>query len=112
MLVHGKEYLCVVKYSASFASEQLHSISTTLAKITQNPRRLAVELTKPQARFSEQGIRNKISRWLTDPFVREVIQYQLEQHQNQWHLNFKLDDSALQQSQPETRQLRADRPLA
>src|SRR6266567_4825250 len=36
MLVHGKEYLCVVKYSASFASEQLHSISTTLAKVTQN----------------------------------------------------------------------------
>jgi len=97
MLVHGKEYLCVVKYSASFASEQLHSISTTLAKVTQNLRRLAVELTKPQARFSEQGIRNKISRWLTDPFVREVIQYQLEQRQNQWQLNFKLDDSALQQ---------------
>ncbi len=97
MLVHGKEYLCVVKYSASFASEQLHSISTTLAKVTQNLRRLAVELTKPQARFSEQGIRNKIGRWITDPFVREVIQYQLEQHRNQWQLNFKLDDSALQQ---------------
>jgi transposase len=97
MLVHGKEYLCVVKYSASFASEQLHSISTTLAKVTQNLRRLSVELTKPQARFSEQGIRNKIGRWITDPFVREVIQYQLEQHQNQWQLNFKLDDSALQQ---------------
>lgn len=97
MLVHGKEYLCVVKYSASFASEQLHSISTTLAKVTQNLRRLSVELTKPLARFSEQGIRNKITRWLTDPFVREVIHYQLEQRQNQWQLNFKLDDSALQQ---------------
>ena len=97
MLVHGKEYLCVVKYSASFASEQLHSISTMLAKVTQNLRRLSVELTKPQARFSEQGIRNKIGRWITDPFVREVVQYQLEQHQNQWQLNFRLDDSALQQ---------------
>ena len=24
MVVHGKEHLCVVKYSSSFASEQLH----------------------------------------------------------------------------------------
>jgi hypothetical protein len=29
MLVHGKEYLCVLKYSACFASEQLNSTTTT-----------------------------------------------------------------------------------
>lgn len=97
MLVHGNEYLCVVKYSASFASEQLHSVSAALAKLTQNLRRLSVELSKPQARFSEQGIRNKISRWMTDPFVREVVQYELQQRDNQWHLNFKIDNQALQQ---------------
>jgi transposase len=78
MLVHGKEYLCVLGYSACFASEQLHSLSTTLARVTQNLRRLASELSKPQARFTEQGIRNKISRWLTDSFVREVLHYGLE----------------------------------
>jgi transposase len=42
MLVHGKEYLCVLKYSACFASEQLNSTTTTLAKVTQNLRRLGV----------------------------------------------------------------------
>ena len=30
LLVHGREYLCVVKYSASFAGEQLHSLTTSL----------------------------------------------------------------------------------
>ena len=97
MLVHGKQYLCVVKYSASFASEQLHSISAALAKVTQNLRRLSVELSKPKARYSEQGIRNRINRWITDPLVREVIHYQLEQHENRWQLNFKLDDNAFAQ---------------
>ena len=32
MVVHGQEYLCVVKYSAPFASEQLHSLTTALSK--------------------------------------------------------------------------------
>src|SRR5271157_882075 len=97
MLVHGKEYLCVLGYSACFASEQLHSLSTTLAKVTQNLRRLASELSKPQARFTEQGIRNKISRWLSDSFVREVIHYELEQRENRWHLSFQVDHPALEQ---------------
>src|SRR6266700_1559057 len=97
MLVHGKEYLCVLGYSACFASEQLHSLSATLAKVTQNLRRLAAELSKPQARFTEQGIRNKISRWLADPFVREVLHYDLEQRQDRWHLSFQVDNQALQQ---------------
>src|SRR6266849_7979643 len=30
LLVHGKEYLCVVKYSASFAGEQIHSLTTSV----------------------------------------------------------------------------------
>src|SRR5664280_447685 len=68
-----------------------------LAKVTQNLRRLASELSKPQARFTEPGIRNKISRWLTDSFVREVLQYGLEQRLDKWHLTFQVDNQALQQ---------------
>jgi transposase len=97
MFVHGKEYLCVLKYSACFASEQLNSTTATLAKVSQNLRRLAAELSKPQARSTEQGIRNKIQRWLADPFVREVLHYGLEQRENRWHLTFEVDNQALQQ---------------
>ena len=53
LVVHGKEYLCVVKYSASFAGEQLHSLTTTVSKVLQSMRRLATELAKPEARFTE-----------------------------------------------------------
>ncbi len=67
LFVHGKEYLCVLKYSACFASEQLNSTTAALTRVTQKLRRLATELSKPQARFTEQGIRNKIHRWLLDP---------------------------------------------
>jgi transposase len=35
MLVHGQPYLCVLKYSAAFAGEQLHSVTTTLSKVPQ-----------------------------------------------------------------------------
>jgi transposase len=97
MFVHGKEYLCVLKYSACFASEQLNSTTSTLAKVTQNLRRLAAELSKPQARFTEPGIRHKIQRWVLDPFVREVLRYGLEQRENRWHLTFEVDSQALQQ---------------
>jgi transposase len=97
MFVHGKEYLCVLKYSACFASEQLNSTTATLAKVTQNLRRLAAELSKPQARFTEPGIRNKIQRWLLDPFVREVLHYGLELRDNRWHLTFEVDSHALSQ---------------
>jgi transposase len=30
-MVHGREYLCVLKYSSSFAAEQLHSVTTSLS---------------------------------------------------------------------------------
>lgn len=36
LLVHGREYLCLLKYSAPFASEQLHSLTTSLAKVMQS----------------------------------------------------------------------------
>jgi len=97
MLVHGREYLCVLKYSACFASEQLHSITALLAKTTQNLRRLSTELSKPHAHFTEQGLRNKIGRSLSDPFVREVLHYTLAQHGERWQLSFAVDDHALTQ---------------
>lgn len=96
MVVHGKEYLCVVKYSASFASEQLHSLTTTLSRTMQSLRRLASELSKPGARFTEQKLRNKITRWLSAQFVSELVRYQLEQRQSRWHLQFDFDHDALQ----------------
>src|SRR5450756_2910461 len=56
LLVHGKEYLCVVKYSASFLGEQLHSVTTGVAKVLQYLRRLSVDLSKPKARWTEAQI--------------------------------------------------------
>ena len=96
-IVHGKEYLCVLKYSASFAGEQWQSVSTMVSKALQNLRRLSMELSKPKSRFTESGIRNKITRWLSDPFVREVISYQLESKDGIFHLQFELNHRALQQ---------------
>ena len=95
-LVHGKQYLCVLKYSASFAGEQLHSVTSGVTKALQNLRRLAVELAKPQARFTETGIRNKIQRWLSDPFVAELIHYQLEKRDDHFQVQFDFDGSGLQ----------------
>ena len=95
-LMHGKEYLCVVKYSASFASEQLHSLSTSLTKALQSLRRLALQLAKPKARYTEKGIRNRIARWLAAAFVSELVSYELEQRDGRWHLSFDVDNSGLQ----------------
>lgn len=96
MVVHGKEYLCVLKYSAAFASEQLHSLTTALSKALPSMRRLTVELAKPAARFTEAGIRNKIARWLSGAFVSELVRYQLEQRDGRWHLQFDLDHAAFE----------------
>ena len=94
-LVHGKEYLCVLGYSACFASEQLHSITTSLTKAAQNMRRLTADLAKPEARFTEKGLRNKIGRWLSAAFVSDVLRYELEKREGKWQLRFQIDDAAL-----------------
>lgn len=96
MLVHGREYLCVVKYSAPFASEQLHSLTTTLSKALQSMRRLAVELAKPGGRFTEAGLRHKIARWLSGAFVADLVRYQLEQRDGRWRLEFDFDNAAFE----------------
>jgi transposase len=95
MVVHGKEYWCVLKYSASFAGEQLHSLTTSLSRAMQSLRKLARELAKPGASFTEQGLNKKIARWLSPQFVKELIRYQLEQRDGRWHLQFDFDHQAL-----------------
>jgi len=97
MLVHGREYLCVVKYSASFAGEQLHSLTTSLSRVLQSLRRLAQELNKPKARWKQDQIERKIRRWLSIPFLAELIRYQLEERDGGWHLQFDFDSAALPQ---------------
>jgi transposase len=96
MLVHGKQYRCVVKYSAPFASEQLHSLTTSLSKAMQSMRRLARELATTRASFTERGLRNKIARWLSPQFLAELVSYQLEQRDGRWHLQFNFDHQALE----------------
>jgi len=96
LLVHGKEYLCVLKYSASFAGEQLHSVATSLSKVLQSLRRFSMELNKPQARWKETQIRSKIQRWLSVQFLEELIRYELEAHDGHWRLQFDFDTAAWQ----------------
>jgi hypothetical protein len=76
--VHGQEYLGVVKYSAPFAAEQLHSLTTSISRALQSLRRFSMELNKPRSRWPESGIRRKIEKWLSGPFLSDVIRYQLE----------------------------------
>jgi transposase len=75
MLVHGKEYLGVVKYSAPFAAEQLHSLTTSISRTLQSLRRFAKELHKPRGRWTREGITRKIQKWLSGPFLAELIRY-------------------------------------
>jgi transposase len=96
MTVHGREYLCVLKYSAPFAAEQLHSVTTALAKALPAMRRLSMELAKPGARFTEAGIRNKITRWLSAAFVSELVRYELVEREGRWHLQFDFDHAAFE----------------
>jgi len=96
-LVHGREYLCVVKYSASFAGEQLHSLTTSLSRVLQSLRRLAMELKKPKARGKQEQIERKIRRWLAAPFLAELIRYQLQEQDGRWQLQFDFDSAALPQ---------------
>jgi transposase len=94
MLVHGEEYLCVVKYSAPFAAEQLHSLTTSISRTLQSLRRLAKELNKPRARWTEDGIQRKIQKWLSGQFLAQLIRYQLEFRDGQWRLQFDFDHAA------------------
>jgi transposase len=97
ILVHGHEYLCVVKYSAPFAGEQLHSLTTSVSRVLQSLRHLAKQLNKPRAHWKQQELVRKIARWLSAPFLAELIRYQLEEHAGGWHLQFDFDSAAFSQ---------------
>jgi transposase len=95
-VVHGTEYLCVAKYSASFAGEQLHSLTSSVSKAMQSMRKLARELLRPGASYAESGLRHRITRWLAPQFVGALINCQLEQRDGHWHLQFDFDRQALE----------------
>ena len=95
-IVHGKPYLCVLKYSASFAGEQLHSITTSLSKVLQSLRRLSKNLAKPGCRLKEEPTRKKIQRWLSSPFLKDLIRWQLHRDESHWRLQFDFDSAAFQ----------------
>ena len=96
-IVHGDEYLCVSKYSAAFASEQLHSVTTSLAKVLQSLRRLSTDLAKPGSRLKETQIRNKIQCWLSSSqFVEDLISCKLHLENKRWHLQFDFNHAAFQ----------------
>ena len=96
-IVHGDEYLCVLKYSSAFASEQLHSVTTSLAKVLQSLRRLSMDLAKPGSRLKETQIRNKIQRWLSSSqFLQDLISWKLHAENQRWHLQFDFNHAAFQ----------------
>jgi len=95
-IVHGAEYLCVLKYSSAFAAEQLHSLTTSLSKVMQSMRRLSQDLAKPGCRLKENSIRNKILRWLAAPFLEDLIHWRLESKNDRWHLQFDFNGSGFQ----------------
>ena len=95
-LVHGDQYLCVLKYSASFASEQLHSVTTSLTKVLQSLRRLSLDLAKPGSRLKETQIRKKIQRWLSVQFLEDLISWKLHSEDQRWLLQFDFNHAAFQ----------------
>jgi len=49
----------VAKHSTSFASEQLHRLSTSVSRVLQSMRRFSKELNEPRARWTEDEIHRK-----------------------------------------------------
>jgi transposase len=95
-VVHGAEYLCVLRYSSAFASEQLHSLTASLAKVMQSMRRLSQDLAKPGCRSKETSIRAKIQRWLSAPFLEDLIQWRLESENGRFRLQFDFNGAGFQ----------------
>ena len=101
LTVHGGEYLCVVKHSASFAAEQLLSAVAALGKATRALQRLAREVSKPNARHTERGLRNRIRKHLAADYVSRLLRCELERDGDRWRLDFALDHEALNRLQTE-----------
>src|SRR5207249_1508904 len=82
--------------SAPFAAEQRHSLTTSISRTLQSLRRFSKELNKPRARWTEEGIRRKIQKWLSGQFLGDVIRYQLESRDGPWRLQFDFDQAAFE----------------
>jgi hypothetical protein len=50
----AKKYFYVVKYSASFAGEQLHSLTSSMNKVMQYLRCFSIELNQPESRVGRE----------------------------------------------------------
>jgi transposase len=95
-VVHGEEHLCVLQYSAPFASEQLHSLTTSLTKVLQNLRALARELRKPGCRLTERQVRTRIERWLSPTFLADAVRWEWRVEAGRDRLQFDVDHRGLQ----------------
>jgi transposase len=94
-VAHGQERACVLKYSASFLSEQIHSLSTSLATAMQALRRLSGDLAKPDCRLTETQIRTKIARRLASAqYLDLLIRPTLTRTDDRWRLQFDVDTAA------------------
>jgi transposase len=97
-VAHGQARSCVLKYSASFLSEQIHSLSTSLATAMQALRRLSRDLAQPDCRLTETQIRTKIARRLTSAqFLDVLIRPTLTRTGGRWRLQFDVDTAAFHQ---------------
>ena len=96
-VVHGDEYLCVLQYSTAFASEQLHSLTTSLTKVVQHLRRLARDLRQPGCRLTEVQVRARITRWLTPAFLADIVRWEWRVEAGKDRLQFDVDHRGLQQ---------------
>ena len=95
-LVHGDEYLGVIRHSAGFAAEQFQSVGTSLAKAARKLRALARQISQPRDRHTERGLRNRIQRWLQPNFVGQALRYELRRGADRsWDLQFEVDSDAL-----------------
>jgi hypothetical protein len=63
--------------------------------VLQSLRRLAQDLNQPKARWKQDQIERKIHRWLSAPFLAELIRYQLQEQDGAWHLQFDFESAAL-----------------
>jgi transposase len=97
LLVHGKQYRCVLKYSATFAGEQLPSLSASLSKVLGALKRLAVEMARPGRRLTPASIEAKIHRWFAAPFWVELVRYELREEGGGQRLSFQVDHATVEQ---------------
>lgn len=95
-LVHGAERLCVLQHSATYAVEQLRSVSDALTKAIRKLHRLARELAKPQPQLpSEQRVRQRVKKALGRNYVPDLVEYELTARDDHWELGFQDDPDAL-----------------